>query len=657
MIVRRMMILLGSLFLTASAQHAQANWNGAYAGPDLYTAEFSQVPDFDQWRGDLPRNGGMFCAPTAAVNWMAYIARHGYPLLRPGSQSLQYWHSQDNYDEVTELIVDMGDLMDTDPVEGTRGTIKSSLQQWIAQSGLSFLFTVNGTWLHHDTPRFDNIAAWLNQRVPVIGVVGWYIEDGTSMVRDGGHVVSVVKVSRNGLNRQFTFLDPADGMSLSEQSAVNPRTFAIEERLRFVLGFPRFIDKVVDYGSAYIDGYYTIRPLAGLTTSNDGRNLVFMQPLNFDFGFTPAPAPSPHGALIADLAFHPNHPDPLVVTREVPGVASSKLYRYDLAESRFIVQADLDDGKAVVSDRFGRIYALDGRSLRCFELDADGQAHEVADRVPDLLPLAIAVDDVNDRLTVLCDGSVLPFDLRTLDAQPPVPIPAGVVLGGQRAIGVSPVDGRIFLVGDLSPGVYRLDGQGGYEVVGAGVLSRPRGLSVGDGDCVTVIDLGGTGLTKVFCPDPQGGGWQELTDAPFAGLELLRPVKVAYSRTSFDPAIHDGPGYYNVPPETVASVFEPVGDRAVSATARIAGVSPNPFNPSTLVTLEMPQAATATLAVHDMGGRLVRTLHNGVLDAGRHVIAWDGADESGTPMASGIYMVRLMTSDGAQRMVKVTLAK
>jgi len=64
-----------------------------------------------------------------------------------------------------------------------------------------------------------------------------------------------------------------------------------------------------------------------------------------------------------------------------------------------------------------------------------------------------------------------------------------------------------------------------------------------------------------------------------------------------------------------------------------------------------------TLAVHDLGGRLVRTLWDGALAAGRHSLVWDGVDARGAAAASGVYLVRLSTADGVQQTVKITLSK
>ena len=68
--------------------------------------------------------------------------------------------------------------------------------------------------------------------------------------------------------------------------------------------------------------------------------------------------------------------------------------------------------------------------------------------------------------------------------------------------------------------------------------------------------------------------------------------------------------------------------------------SPNPFNPSTLISYTLPEAAEVHLAVYDLKGREVAILFEGSQAAGRHKINWDG---TGSP--SGVYIYRLKAGD------------
>ena len=87
------------------------------------------------------------------------------------------------------------------------------------------------------------------------------------------------------------------------------------------------------------------------------------------------------------------------------------------------------------------------------------------------------------------------------------------------------------------------------------------------------------------------------------------------------------------------------------------GNYPNPFNPRTSITYELPEPASIDLSVYDVSGRLVRTLIDGERRvAGRHEMEWDGRDDSGAPVAAGIYFARA-ASDGRVSSAKMALLK
>jgi len=68
---------------------------------------------------------------------------------------------------------------------------------------------------------------------------------------------------------------------------------------------------------------------------------------------------------------------------------------------------------------------------------------------------------------------------------------------------------------------------------------------------------------------------------------------------------------------------------------------PNPFNPSTTIGYELPEACRVTCAVYDILGRTVAILEDGYKSAGRHSAAWNGRDSAGNALASGVYFYRL----------------
>ena len=71
---------------------------------------------------------------------------------------------------------------------------------------------------------------------------------------------------------------------------------------------------------------------------------------------------------------------------------------------------------------------------------------------------------------------------------------------------------------------------------------------------------------------------------------------------------------------------------------------PNPFNPKTLISYDLPITSQAYVSIYDVFGRLVRTLKQGVYETpGYKSMEWDGLDNSNTPAAAGVYLVCLKT--------------
>ena len=69
---------------------------------------------------------------------------------------------------------------------------------------------------------------------------------------------------------------------------------------------------------------------------------------------------------------------------------------------------------------------------------------------------------------------------------------------------------------------------------------------------------------------------------------------------------------------------------------------PNPFNPSTTFEFTLPQNSNATFVIYDILGRRVNGLLDGKLfEAGRHTLRWNGKNEAGIPVSSGLYIYRI----------------
>lgn len=75
---------------------------------------------------------------------------------------------------------------------------------------------------------------------------------------------------------------------------------------------------------------------------------------------------------------------------------------------------------------------------------------------------------------------------------------------------------------------------------------------------------------------------------------------------------------------------------------------PNPFNLSTTIRFALAESRETRLAIYDVTGRLIREMAMGTMQAGEHQIGWDGLNESGQVVTSGVYFYRLTSGDWSE---------
>jgi len=176
---------------------------------------------------------------------------------------------------------------------------------------------------------------------------------------------------------------------------------------------------------------------------------------------------------------------------------------------------------------------------------------------------------------------------------------------------------------------------------------------------------------------PRIAGWRHLSvaalgstcefridGAPVATVDVLDPALI--NRFSVE-GYRGGTCFFDdayvrryVDPEPTATVVAEIPSSVPSPAgaggARLEQNVPNPLNPGTTIAFELARPDHVTLRVIDLHGRVIRTLVVGERSGGRHEVVWDGRDEQGSPAASGIYLYRLVTSDGVASR-KLTLMK
>ncbi len=102
------------------------------------------------------------------------------------------------------------------------------------------------------------------------------------------------------------------------------------------------------------------------------------------------------------------------------------------------------------------------------------------------------------------------------------------------------------------------------------------------------------------------------------------------------------------------AVGEPPND--VVAGLALRPCHPNPFAGSTRVAFHLPERTRAAVRIYDVAGRLVKTVCDAVADAGWNQAEWDGTNNSGGRVASGVYFLRV-SACGDSRTEKVVLIR
>ncbi len=117
-------------------------------------------------------------------------------------------------------------------------------------------------------------------------------------------------------------------------------------------------------------------------------------------------------------------------------------------------------------------------------------------------------------------------------------------------------------------------------------------------------------------------------------------------------------------PETAIYIenFQPTAlsvsssETAKPAAFGLLGNYPNPFNPSTTIRFSLPSAGIAELVVYNIAGQKIRELTAGRMEAGTHSVVWNGRNQQGNTVSSGVYIAQLKM-EGKVESRRMTLVK
>jgi len=86
-------------------------------------------------------------------------------------------------------------------------------------------------------------------------------------------------------------------------------------------------------------------------------------------------------------------------------------------------------------------------------------------------------------------------------------------------------------------------------------------------------------------------------------------------------------------------------DSVINLQSNLIGNYPNPFNPSTTIAFEVAREGNVHIAVYNTKGQQVAVLTDRVYGFGKHTVVWNGHDDSGRPVSSGVYFYRMSASE------------
>jgi hypothetical protein len=148
--------------------------------------------------------------------------------------------------------------------------------------------------------------------------------------------------------------------------------------------------------------------------------------------------------------------------------------------------------------------------------------------------------------------------------------------------------------------------------------------------------------------------WDEPATRDFSHYKVYRNLSMIADdviETSYlDPAVPNGTYCYNVRAVysggyqsalSTDAVIEHVQTNSnevlIPANTELIGIYPNPFNPETTISYSLNEDSRVSLFIYNIKGQKVRSLVNGQIQAGYHTVTWNGKNENGENVSSGIY--------------------
>jgi len=290
----------------------------------------------------------------------------------------------------------------------------------------------------------------------------------------------------------------------------------------------------------------------------------------------------------------------------------------------------LGPGNIALDPDTGNFYVVEWYDETLYEISPDGSTILRQAALGNSL-WQLVVDKDTDRIYVTDRGTdvVRVIDRHTLTQVDTYPV-------GDDPWGIDLFDGRLVVTCEDSGEVYLIDTEFGTSTT----IALPADADPRDVDIYYPL--------PVWLPDRDGGardpqlegayvvGGRVGTESPVYVIDIYMEAIIE----SFDVpgtntnVVAVAPQNWDLWPDAVEDLPSP----------RLAmALFPNPFNPLTHVEFTLAETGFAELAVYDVTGRLVRHLAAGSFGAGSHEFVWNGCDDTGEKVASGVYLVQVRT--------------
>lgn len=577
---RRSALVGVALLGTALAAPAAADVFRVFFSSGYYYRCTNMV-DFDQRRQadathvGFPNNGSMYCVPTACTNVLAYLAHHGYSSGFIADTTYADWQSDlSDYNAAGVSIASLGALMHTDAEEGTRSG--EGIEGLRAMLDV-FDIPITVFEIHQDggyTPRMDTIAAFAMTGALCVPAVGRYgtLPDG-SILRTGGHVVTLTQLYKSGDTRIIKFKDPAsneDPNNLLAQASFRNGRYSVEDHLVVAFGgYVRIQDKIVGYGSHWIDGVYVFATQYGAYHYFGGRagelgGIRLVRPYLIDGDNQPPAQDFPIDGTILNLALCPHAPD-IVYVRRPMQIRSNQLCRLNTLTGATTCGPFVDQATVMVVGRNRLVYVVVNDRILAFDLDTEPAALVTEG---DVAPAtrAIAYDDQTDEIVCVSDveRSIRRLDARDLGmVRSEGLLPGAVQLDQDVTVAILPDNGDLLLSSSAANTVYQVFLGAPGSVYGLRsqivdpALVHVTSVEVDDrGAALVTAD----GVLRRYVRNANQI-WERQTASRFEGLEVDELFRIARSRTNHNPATMTPEAYRNVlPTEFIEEPPQMLGD-------------------------------------------------------------------------------------------------